>query len=54
MINQALQATQGNILQAAKRLGIPRQTLQYKLNQRQTGAKNSASAADEEGKKANF
>ncbi|PEE40795.1 sigma-54 interaction domain-containing protein [Bacillus pseudomycoides] len=32
LINQALMETDGNILQAAKLLGIPRQTLQYKLN----------------------
>ncbi|MCK9912701.1 hypothetical protein MXD81_26340, partial [Microbacteriaceae bacterium K1510] len=32
MINQAMNETEGNILRAAKLLGIPRQTLQYKLN----------------------
>jgi arginine utilization regulatory protein len=31
MIRQALAATDGNVLQASKYLGIPRQTLQYKL-----------------------
>jgi len=31
MIEQAMEKTSGNILQAAKILGIPRQTLQYKL-----------------------
>ncbi len=31
MIREALAETDGNIMQAAKRLGIPRQTLQYKL-----------------------
>ncbi len=31
LIDQALIETEGNILQAAKMLGIPRQTLQYKL-----------------------
>lgn len=34
MIEAALAQTEGNILQAAKLLGIPRQTLQYKLSQR--------------------
>lgn len=34
VIQEALKATEGNVLRAAKRLGIPRQTLQYKLNQR--------------------
>jgi len=33
MIRNALESTNGNILQAAKLLGIPRQTLQYKLQQ---------------------
>lgn len=32
LIDQALLETEGNILQAAKMLGIPRQTLQYKLS----------------------
>ncbi|MRU04921.1 arginine utilization transcriptional regulator RocR, partial [Bacillus anthracis] len=32
LIDQALIETEGNILQAAKMLGIPRQTLQYKLS----------------------
>lgn len=32
LIHQALIETEGNILQAAKLLSIPRQTLQYKLN----------------------
>ncbi|WP_281269301.1 sigma-54 interaction domain-containing protein [Ammoniphilus oxalaticus] len=32
MIREAIAETDGNILQAAKRLGIPRQTLQYKLS----------------------
>lgn len=32
LIDQALIETDGNILQAAKMLGIPRQTLQYKLS----------------------
>jgi len=31
LITQAMEQTRGNILQAAKLLGIPRQTLQYKL-----------------------
>ncbi|WP_240689191.1 sigma-54-dependent Fis family transcriptional regulator [Ammoniphilus sp. YIM 78166] len=31
MIREALAETDGNIMQAAKRLGIPRQTLQYKI-----------------------
>jgi len=31
-IRQAMEATGGNVLRAAKLLGIPRQTLQYKLN----------------------
>lgn len=34
MIEAALAQTAGNVLQAAKLLGIPRQTLQYKLSQR--------------------
>lgn len=34
MINSAMKATDGNVLRAAKLLGIPRQTLQYKLSQR--------------------
>jgi len=34
VIHEAMQATEGNVLRAAKLLGIPRQTLQYKLNQR--------------------
>lgn len=34
LISQALRETEGNILQAAKLLGIPRQTLQYKLANR--------------------
>lgn len=34
MIEQAMRETEGNILRAAKLLGIPRQTLQYKLSQR--------------------
>jgi arginine utilization regulatory protein len=33
MINRAMELTEGNILRAAKLLGIPRQTLQYKLSQ---------------------
>lgn len=33
LIQMALEKTEGNILQAAKQLGIPRQTLQYKLAQ---------------------
>ncbi|YAR63669.1 helix-turn-helix domain-containing protein [Bacillus cytotoxicus] len=32
LIHQALIETEGNILQVAKLLSIPRQTLQYKLN----------------------
>ena len=32
LIDQALIETEGNILQAAKMLDIPRQTLQYKLS----------------------
>ena len=32
LIEQAMLETKGNVLQAAKLLGIPRQTLQYKLN----------------------
>lgn len=35
LIRQALEETDGNILQAAKHLGIPRQTLQYKLKKLQ-------------------
>nr|WP_089965454.1 sigma 54-interacting transcriptional regulator [Lihuaxuella thermophila] len=31
MIKQALRESQGNVLKAARRLGIPRQTLQYRL-----------------------
>lgn len=44
LIKQALYLTNGNIKQAAKRLGIPRQTLQYKLTQLQEayGEENSA------------
>jgi arginine utilization regulatory protein len=34
MIAEALKETEGNILRAAKLLGIPRQTLQYKLSTR--------------------
>lgn len=34
IITEALEATEGNVLRAAKLLGIPRQTLQYKLSQR--------------------
>ncbi|WP_304502588.1 sigma-54 interaction domain-containing protein [Brevibacillus daliensis] len=33
LIMSAMNETNGNVLQAAKRLGIPRQTLQYKLSQ---------------------
>ena len=35
LITDALAKTQGNVLRAAKLLGIPRQTLQYKLSQLQ-------------------
>jgi arginine utilization regulatory protein len=38
MIQAALAQTAGNVLQAAKLLGIPRQTLQYKLSQRIFGS----------------
>ncbi|WP_420856576.1 helix-turn-helix domain-containing protein [Thermoactinomyces vulgaris] len=31
LIRQAMKETGGNVLKAARRLGIPRQTLQYKL-----------------------
>lgn len=34
LIADAMKKTQGNVLRAAKLLGIPRQTLQYKLSQR--------------------
>ncbi|MGG1658696.1 sigma-54 interaction domain-containing protein [Brevibacillus sp. NRS-1366] len=34
MIGEAMKTTDGNVLRAAKLLGIPRQTLQYKLSQR--------------------
>lgn len=34
IIQMALKQTSGNILQAAKILGVPRQTLQYKIKQR--------------------
>lgn len=34
VIQDAMKTTEGNVLRAAKLLGIPRQTLQYKLNQR--------------------
>ncbi|MFS0557617.1 sigma-54 interaction domain-containing protein [Brevibacillus sp. 179-C9.3 HS] len=34
VIKDAMQQTDGNVLRAAKLLGIPRQTLQYKLSQR--------------------
>ncbi|WP_312109488.1 sigma-54 interaction domain-containing protein [Brevibacillus reuszeri] len=34
MIGDAMKTTDGNVLRAAKLLGIPRQTLQYKLSQR--------------------
>lgn len=34
LIGEALNKTDGNVLRAAKLLGIPRQTLQYKLSQR--------------------
>ncbi|MDN4091639.1 helix-turn-helix domain-containing protein [Brevibacillus agri] len=34
IIGDALKKTDGNVLRAAKLLGIPRQTLQYKLSQR--------------------
>jgi arginine utilization regulatory protein len=34
MIDKAIRETGGNIMQAAKRLGIPRQTLQYKLSKK--------------------
>lgn len=34
IIGDALKQTDGNVLRAAKLLGIPRQTLQYKLSQR--------------------
>jgi arginine utilization regulatory protein len=37
MIADALKSTDGNVLRAAKLLGIPRQTLQYKLSQRGAG-----------------
>jgi arginine utilization regulatory protein len=37
MIREALDACGGNIRQAARRLGIPRQTLQYKLQKRGIG-----------------
>lgn len=36
LIQRALQKTNGNIKQAAKRLGIPRQTLQYKIQKYET------------------
>ncbi|HHP3706349.1 TPA: sigma-54 interaction domain-containing protein, partial [Shigella sonnei] len=36
MIDQAMKQSGGNVLRAAKLLGIPRQTLQYKLSQRST------------------
>lgn len=36
MIDQAMKQSGGNVLRAAKLLGIPRQTLQYKLSQRTT------------------
>lgn len=39
MISEALQSTDGNILRAAKLLGIPRQTLQYKLANRTVAEK---------------
>lgn len=40
LIDEAMKHTAGNIQQAAKLLGIPRQTLQYKLNKRKhEGAK---------------
>lgn len=39
MIAEALKTTDGNILQAAKLLGIPRQTLQYKLSNLTEGKK---------------
>jgi len=40
LIDEAMKQTAGNIQQAAKLLGIPRQTLQYKLNKRKhEGAK---------------
>jgi len=35
MIRQAMRETGGNMVQAAKKLGIPRQTLQYKLKKRE-------------------
>lgn len=34
IIQEAMKTTEGNVLRAAKLLGIPRQTLQYKLSQR--------------------
>jgi arginine utilization regulatory protein len=34
LINQALEETGGNISQAAALLGLPRQTLQYRLRRR--------------------
>ncbi|WP_029100421.1 sigma-54 interaction domain-containing protein [Brevibacillus thermoruber] len=37
MIADALKSTGGNVLRAARLLGIPRQTLQYKLSQRGAG-----------------
>lgn len=36
VIQEAMSSTEGNVLRAAKLLGIPRQTLQYKLSQRTT------------------
>jgi arginine utilization regulatory protein len=37
LIREALEEAGGNVLQAAKRLGIPRQTLQYKLKKLKRG-----------------
>jgi arginine utilization regulatory protein len=36
LIDEAMKRTEGNVLRAAKLLGIPRQTLQYKLAQKAT------------------
>lgn len=36
MIERAMEKTGGNVMQAAKQLGIPRQTLQYKLSKQET------------------
>lgn len=44
LIQQALRLTNGNVKQAAQRLGIPRQTLQYKLTQFQELAEKEGNA----------